>query len=86
MDSEFRCNPTSGTVGPSELLQATVSYTPAVVDAVSVEYMSLECPGALNKTQLKLTGDCIGRGHTDECRLHKIAVVYLINWSHTARV
>ncbi|XP_076015276.1 cilia- and flagella-associated protein 65 [Genypterus blacodes] len=58
--SEFKCNSTRGTVGPHELLQATVSYTPAVVESVSVEYLSLQCPGALNKSQLKLIGHCIG--------------------------
>ncbi|KAF7662426.1 hypothetical protein LDENG_00236590 [Lucifuga dentata] len=60
LGSEFSCNATSGTVGPHELLQATVSYTPAVVDTVSVEYLSLNYPGALNKSLLKLTGNCIG--------------------------
>lgn len=64
LGSEFNCDITRGNVAPGGSLQATVTYTPAVVDTVSVEYLSLNCKGALNKTLLKLTGNCIGRGHT----------------------
>ncbi|KAM7380772.1 hypothetical protein PAMP_004045 [Pampus punctatissimus] len=60
LGSEFSCDITRGKVAPGESLQATVTYTPAVVDTVSVECLSLKCRGALNKTLLKLTGNCIG--------------------------
>eukprot|EP00064_Thunnus_orientalis_P002417 superscaffoldBa00000175_g2424 len=60
LGSEFNCDITRGNVAPGGSLQATVTYTPAVVDTVSVEYLSLNCKGALNKTLLKLTGNCIG--------------------------
>ncbi|XP_040004712.1 cilia- and flagella-associated protein 65 isoform X2 [Xiphias gladius] len=58
--SEFSCDVSRGKVAPGESLRATVTYSPAVVDTVSVEYLSLKCRGALNETQLKLTGSCIG--------------------------
>lgn len=60
LGSEFSCDVTSGKVRPGGSLRATVTYTPAVVDTVSVEYLSLKCRGALNKTLLKLTGNCLG--------------------------
>ncbi|GAA6231328.1 coiled-coil domain-containing protein 108 [Lates japonicus] len=58
--SEFSCDVTRGNVAPGESLQVTVTYSPAVVETVSVEYLSLKCRGALNETLLKLTGSCIG--------------------------
>lgn len=64
LGSEFSCDITRGKVAPGGSLQVTVTYTPAVVDNVSVECLSLKCRGALNKTLLKLTGNCIGMGHT----------------------
>ncbi|KAI3356474.1 hypothetical protein L3Q82_017688, partial [Scortum barcoo] len=60
LESEFNCKATGGKVAPGGSLRATVTYTPAVVDTVSVEYLTLKCRGALNETLLKLTGNCIG--------------------------
>ncbi|KAM3608146.1 uncharacterized protein V6R79_020059 [Siganus canaliculatus] len=60
LGSEFSCDVTEGLVPPGGSLPVTVTYTPAVVDAVSVEYLTLKCRGALSKTLLKLTGDCEG--------------------------
>ncbi|KAK2906267.1 cilia- and flagella-associated protein 65 [Channa argus] len=57
---EFGCDVTSGKLAPGESQQATVTYCPAVVDTVSVEYLSLKCRGALKESPLKLTGTCIG--------------------------
>uniref|UniRef100_A0A3B4YKV7 Cilia and flagella associated protein 65 n=1 Tax=Seriola lalandi dorsalis TaxID=1841481 RepID=A0A3B4YKV7_SERLL len=58
--SEFRCDVTRGKVVPGGSLRAAVTYSPAMVDTVSVEYLSLKCQGALNETLLKLTGNSIG--------------------------
>ncbi|XP_040912258.1 cilia- and flagella-associated protein 65 [Toxotes jaculatrix] len=58
--SEFSCDVTKGKVPPGGSLRATVTYSPAVVDSVSVEYLSLKCKGALDETLLKLTGSCTG--------------------------
>ncbi|KAM9346883.1 cilia- and flagella-associated protein 65 [Symphorus nematophorus] len=60
LESEFSCDVTRGEVVPGGSLRATVTFTPAVVDTVSVEYLSLKCKGALNETLLKLTGNCAG--------------------------
>ncbi|XP_035030976.2 cilia- and flagella-associated protein 65 [Hippoglossus stenolepis] len=60
LGSEFICDVTGGEVAPGGSLRATVTFSPAVVDTVSVEYLSLKCRGALNEDQLKLTGSCIG--------------------------
>ncbi|XP_035860503.1 cilia- and flagella-associated protein 65 isoform X3 [Sander lucioperca] len=60
LGSEFSCDVPRGKVAPGGSLQATVTYTPAVVDSVSVEYLSLKCRGALNETLIKLTGNCVG--------------------------
>ncbi|KAK9537382.1 hypothetical protein VZT92_005007 [Zoarces viviparus] len=59
-ESEFICDVSSSKVAPGGSLRAVVSYTPAVVDSVSVEYFSVKCRGALNETLLKLTGNGIG--------------------------
>lgn len=67
LGSEVSCDVTEGEVAPGGSVQATVTYTPAVVDTVSVEYLSLECKGALNKPLLKITGNCIGRSKHYEC-------------------
>ncbi|TMS06489.1 Cilia- and flagella-associated protein 65 [Larimichthys crocea] len=58
LGSEFSCDVTRGKVAPGGSLRATVTYTPAVVDTVSVDYLSLKCRGALNNILLKLTGNC----------------------------
>ncbi|XP_042350684.1 cilia- and flagella-associated protein 65 isoform X3 [Plectropomus leopardus] len=60
LGTEFSCDVSRGKVAPGGSLQITVTFTPAEVDSVSVEYLSLKCRGALNKTRLKLTGNCIG--------------------------
>lgn len=60
--SEFTCDVTSGDVVSGGSLRATVTYTPAAVDTVSVEYLSVECRGAVNETLLKLTGTSTGKG------------------------
>ncbi|XP_033474057.2 cilia- and flagella-associated protein 65 [Epinephelus lanceolatus] len=60
LGSEFSCDVTRGEVVPGGSLRATVTYSPAVVDSVSVEYISLKCRGALNETLLKLSGNCVG--------------------------
>lgn len=65
LGSEFSCDVSRGEVAPGGSVQATVTYTPAVVDTVSVDYLALKCKGALNNTQLKLTGNCKGIGHTE---------------------
>ncbi|XP_074550256.1 cilia- and flagella-associated protein 65 isoform X1 [Halichoeres trimaculatus] len=60
LGSEFSCDKSRGEVAPGGSLQVTVTYTPAVVDTSSVEYLSIKCKGALKETLLKLTGNCIG--------------------------
>ncbi|XP_060944050.1 cilia- and flagella-associated protein 65 [Limanda limanda] len=60
LGSEFLCDVTGGEVAPGGSLRATVTFSPAVVDTVSIEYLSLKCRGALNEDHLKLTGSCIG--------------------------
>ncbi|KAM8855968.1 cilia- and flagella-associated protein 65 isoform 2-T2 [Spinachia spinachia] len=60
LDSEFSCDVTEGKVAAGGSLRALVTYTPAEVDTVSVEYLSLKCSGALNETPLKLIGNCVG--------------------------
>ncbi|XP_037831837.1 cilia- and flagella-associated protein 65 isoform X2 [Kryptolebias marmoratus] len=57
---EFSCDITSAEVAPGGSLQGMVTYSPAVVDTISVEYLSLKYAGAPSETQLKLTGKCIG--------------------------
>nr|XP_019945243.1 PREDICTED: cilia- and flagella-associated protein 65 [Paralichthys olivaceus] len=60
LGSEFSCDVSTGKVAPGGSLRATVTFSPAVVDTVSVEYLSLKCRGADNEDLLKLTGSCIG--------------------------
>ncbi|XP_059896106.1 cilia- and flagella-associated protein 65 isoform X1 [Gadus macrocephalus] len=69
LGSEFSCDVSSGEVAPGSSLRATVHYSPVVVDTVAVDYLTLVCPGALNKTQLKLTGTCIGPIVTLSCSM-----------------
>lgn len=62
--SEFTCDITRGKLAPGGTLHATVTYSPAVVDTISVEYLSLKYKEELYDTQtLKLTGKCIGKSH-----------------------
>ncbi|KAM4558144.1 cilia- and flagella-associated protein 65 isoform 2-T2 [Odontesthes bonariensis] len=60
LESEFSCDVTKGEVAPGGSLRATATYSPAVVDTFSVEYLTLKYRGALNETQLKLIGNCRG--------------------------
>uniref|UniRef100_A0A3P8SQI1 Si:ch1073-349o24.2 n=1 Tax=Amphiprion percula TaxID=161767 RepID=A0A3P8SQI1_AMPPE len=60
LGSVFSCDVTRGNVAPGGSLRATVTYSPAIVNTVSVEYLILKCRGALNEPLLKLTGNCIG--------------------------
>ncbi|XP_056144876.1 cilia- and flagella-associated protein 65 [Lampris incognitus] len=60
LGSEFSCNVTSGEVAPGASLRVKVTYAPFIVDTVSVDYLSINCPGTLSKSQLKVTGKCIG--------------------------
>ncbi|XP_041857030.1 cilia- and flagella-associated protein 65 isoform X2 [Melanotaenia boesemani] len=59
-ESEFSCDVSRGEVAPGESLQVLVTYFPAVVDAVSVEYLTLKYSGSISETRLKLIGKCIG--------------------------
>lgn len=74
LGSEFSCDVARGKVAPGESLRSTVTYTPAVVDTVSVEYLSLKCRGALNETLLKLTGNCVGKGHTENTHVYNLKI------------
>ncbi|KAJ4933197.1 hypothetical protein JOQ06_030032 [Pogonophryne albipinna] len=58
--SEFSCDVSQGEVASGGSLRATVTYTPAVVDRVSVDYLSLKYRVLENVTQLKMTGSCLG--------------------------
>ncbi|CAJ1071355.1 cilia- and flagella-associated protein 65 isoform X4 [Xyrichtys novacula] len=60
LESVFSSDRSRGEVAPGGSLQVTLTYTPAVVDTTSVEYLSLKCRGALSETLLKVTGRCIG--------------------------
>ncbi|XP_015251819.1 PREDICTED: coiled-coil domain-containing protein 108 [Cyprinodon variegatus] len=59
-EPDFSWNITSGKMAPGESLKVTVTYSPAMVDIVSVEYLCLNCKGALNKPRVKLTGKSVG--------------------------
>lgn len=61
---EFSCHVTEGEVVPGGSVHANVTYTPTVVDSVSIHYLSLKCKGALIEPLLKLTGSCVGMGCT----------------------
>lgn len=68
LESEFSCDVCQGTVLPGESLQASVTYTPAVVETISVEHFHLKCSGALGETRLKVTGRCEGQGRGWDCK------------------
>ncbi|XP_069010849.1 cilia- and flagella-associated protein 65 [Embiotoca jacksoni] len=59
-ESEFSCDIIRGKVPPGRSLRASVTYSPAVVETVAVEYLSLKYKGTLSEGLLKLTGNCIG--------------------------
>uniref|UniRef100_A0A8C6VY14 Si:ch1073-349o24.2 n=1 Tax=Nothobranchius furzeri TaxID=105023 RepID=A0A8C6VY14_NOTFU len=58
--SAFYCDVTRGILPPGGSLRASVTYSPTVVDTVSVEYLSLKYNGSINNPQLTLKGKCIG--------------------------
>ncbi|KAM4561619.1 cilia- and flagella-associated protein 65 [Fundulus diaphanus] len=58
--SDFSWDVPSGKIAPGGSLQVSVTYSPTVVEIVSVEYLFLNYKGALSKTQIKLMGKCIG--------------------------
>ncbi|XP_061648370.1 LOW QUALITY PROTEIN: cilia- and flagella-associated protein 65 [Phyllopteryx taeniolatus] len=60
LGSEFFCDVSSGKVAPGGSMSAKVTFVPTVAGSVSVEYLTVECKGALNKTVLKLIGNCAG--------------------------
>ncbi|XP_057708820.1 cilia- and flagella-associated protein 65 isoform X2 [Corythoichthys intestinalis] len=60
LGSDFVCDVSSGKVASGTSISAKVSFAPTIADSVSVEYLTLECRGALNKTVLKLIGNCAG--------------------------
>lgn len=55
---------TEGEVVSGGSVQVDVTYTPTVVDSVSIHYFSLKCRGALTEPVLKLSGSCVGMGST----------------------
>lgn len=61
LGSVFSSDVTSGEVPPGGSQRVGVTYSPVVVDYVSVEYLSLKCRGAPIETLIKLTGRCTGR-------------------------
>lgn len=67
--SEFSCDATRGKVAPGGSRRVSVTYSPAVVDTVSVEYLSLNCKGTLSESLLKLSGRCIGKRPRHEGKL-----------------
>lgn len=67
--SEFSCDVTRGKVAPGGSQRVSVTYSPAVVDTVSVEYLSLNCKGTLSESLLKLSGRCIGKRPRHEGKL-----------------
>ncbi|XP_055727921.1 cilia- and flagella-associated protein 65 isoform X2 [Salvelinus fontinalis] len=59
-ESVFQCGIQKGEVAPRTSITVPVIFSPVTVDSTTVDYLSLSCPGALNKTLLKVTGTCIG--------------------------
>ncbi|CAG5865404.1 unnamed protein product [Menidia menidia] len=59
-EPEFHCDVTEGEVPSGGSLRASVTYSPAVVDTFSVEYLTLKYRGGLSESQLKLSGKCKG--------------------------
>ncbi|XP_054888132.1 cilia- and flagella-associated protein 65 isoform X2 [Poeciliopsis prolifica] len=58
--SHFSWDVTSEKIMPGDSIQVLVTYSPTVVDIVSVEYLSLNYRGSLSKSQVKLIGKCMG--------------------------
>lgn len=60
LGSQFVCEVSSNRVAPGGSMTAKVTFVPTVADSVSVEYLTVECKGALNQTVLKLIGNSTG--------------------------
>ncbi|XP_056308541.1 cilia- and flagella-associated protein 65-like, partial [Danio aesculapii] len=60
MESVFRCEVYEGTIAPYSVLKVPVCFSPLTVDSISVDYLCLTCPGAVNEDLLKVSGTCIG--------------------------
>ncbi|RXN28038.1 coiled-coil domain-containing protein 108 [Labeo rohita] len=60
MDSVFCCEVREGKIAPNSVLKVPICFSPLTVDSISVDYLSLTCPGAVGKDLLKVSGTCIG--------------------------
>ncbi|XP_073768570.1 cilia- and flagella-associated protein 65 isoform X2 [Danio rerio] len=60
MESVFRCEVYEGTIAPYSVLKVPVCFSPLTVESISVDYIRLTCPGAVNEELLKVSGTCIG--------------------------
>ncbi|XP_050976101.1 cilia- and flagella-associated protein 65 [Labeo rohita] len=60
MESVFCCEVREGKIAPNSVLKVPVCFSPLTVDSISVDYLSLTCPGAVGKDLLKVSGTCIG--------------------------
>ncbi|XP_016378792.1 coiled-coil domain-containing protein 108-like [Sinocyclocheilus rhinocerous] len=60
MESVFCCEVHEGKIAPNSVLKVPVCFSPLTVDSISVDYLSLTCPGAVSKDLLKMSGTCIG--------------------------
>ncbi|KAF4109419.1 cilia- and flagella-associated protein 65 isoform X1 [Onychostoma macrolepis] len=60
MESVFCCEVHEGKIAPNSVLKVPVCFSPLTVDSISVDYLSLTCPGAVSKDLLKVSGTCIG--------------------------
>ncbi|XP_043988384.1 cilia- and flagella-associated protein 65 isoform X1 [Gambusia affinis] len=58
--SHFSWDVTSEKIVAGGSIQVLVTYSPTVVDIVSVDYLSLNYKGSLSKSQVKLIGTCMG--------------------------
>ncbi|KAJ8004474.1 hypothetical protein DPEC_G00136070 [Dallia pectoralis] len=59
-ESLFHCSVQKGELGPRASIRVPVCFSPLTVDSISIDYLSLRFPGALSKTIIKVTGNCIG--------------------------
>lgn len=62
--SHFSWDVTSEKIVAGGSIQVLVTYSPTVVDIVSVDYLSLNYKGSLSKSQVKLIGTCMGKRHS----------------------
>lgn len=78
---EFSCDITSSELAPGGSLQATATFSPTVVDTVSVEYLSLKYGGGLSEPQLKLIGNCVGKkSSVSSSQRYKYASLTSLTW------